>query len=166
MNRKILVGIIVLLVGVAVGWFVLQGGQQPQEQGTPTPPSQQMPVTPGVTEMVVVETSPGPAVEKGGVPTQIDKAMERVTVTYSDSGFLPKEITVKVGTNVSFLNQSSRGMWVASAVHPTHQLLPGFDQLASVSKGGTYDYTFAKVGTWKYHNHVNATDIGTVVVTQ
>ena len=161
MNRNILIGIIVLLVGVAVGWFVLQGGQQPQEQGTPTPPSQQMLVTPGVTEMVVVETSPGPAMEKGGVP-----AVATSTVAYTDSGFTPNTITVKQGTTVRFTNQSSRGMWVASAVHPTHQLLPGFDQLASVAKGGTYDYTFAKVGTWKYHNHVNATDTATVVVTQ
>ncbi len=161
MNRNILIGIIVLLVGVAVGWFVLQGGQQPQEQGTPTPPSQQMLATPGVTEMVVVETSPGPAMEKGGVP-----AVATSTVAYTDSGFTPNTITVKQGTTVRFTNQSSRGMWVASAVHPTHQLLPGFDQLASVAKGGTYDYTFAKVGTWKYHNHVNATDTATVVVTQ
>lgn len=161
MNRKLLIGIIVLLVGVAVGWFVLQGGQQPQEQGTPTPPSQQMPATPGVTEMVVVETSPGPAMEKGEVP-----AVAESTVQYTDSGFTPNTITVKQGTTVRFTNQSSSGMRVASAVHPTHQLLSGFDQLQSVSKGGTYDYTFAKVGTWKYHNHVNATDIGTVVVTQ
>jgi hypothetical protein len=57
-------------------------------------------------------------------------------------------------------------MWVASAVHPTHQLLPGFDQLASVAKGGTYEYSFAKVGTWKYHNHMKPTDFGGVVVTE
>lgn len=163
MNRNIIIGIIVLLVGVTVGWFVLQGGapgtQQPS--GETTPPAQQMPVTPGVTEMVVIETSPGPAMDKGGVP-----AVATTTVQYTDSGFGPNTITVKQGTTVRFTNQSSRGMWVASAVHPTHQLLPGFDQLQSVSKGGSYDYTFTKVGTWKYHNHVNATDTGTVVVTQ
>ncbi|MBI4062315.1 cupredoxin domain-containing protein [Candidatus Gottesmanbacteria bacterium] len=160
MNRSILVGIIVLLVGLGVGWFVLQGPkpeQSPEEQT----PSGQMPVTPGVTEMVVVETSPGPAMEKGGVA-----AVAESTAQYTDSGFMPNTITVKQGTTVRFTNQSSRGMWVASAVHPTHQLLPGFDQLKSVEKGGTYEYTFAKVGTWKYHNHVNATDTGTVVVTQ
>ena len=120
-----------------------------------------MPATPGVTEMVVVETSPGgEAIEKGGV-----SAVATSSVQYGDSGFTPNTVSVKAGTTVRFSNQSSRGMWVASAVHPTHQLLPGFDQLQSVGKGGTYEYTFAKVGTWKYHNHVNATDTGTVVVT-
>lgn len=162
MSRSMVIGIIVLLIGLAVGWFVLGGGtpgtKQPTSESTPL--SQQMPVTPGVTEMVV-ETSPGPAMEKGGVP-----AVATTTVQYTDSGFGPNTITVKQGTTVRFTNQSSRGMWVASAVHPTHQLLPGFDELESVGKGGTYDYTFAKVGTWKYHNHVNATDTGTVVVTQ
>lgn len=161
MNRKVLVGVIVLLAGLAVGWFVLQGapsGKPPAEEESPT---SQMPATPGVTEMVVTETSPGPGMEKGEVP-----AVATTTVQYTDSGFGPNTITVKQGTTVRFTNQSSRGMWVASAVHPTHQLLPGFDQLQSVSKGGTYEYTFAKVGTWKYHNHVNATDTGTVVVMQ
>lgn len=134
-------------------------GQQPApEEETP---SSQMPATPGVTEMVVVETSPGgEAIEKGGV-----SAVATSSVQYGDSGFTPNTVSVKAGTTVRFSNQSSRGMWVASAVHPTHQLLPGFDQLQSVGKGGTYEYTFAKVGTWKYHNHVNATDTGTVVVT-
>jgi hypothetical protein len=57
-------------------------------------------------------------------------------------------------------------MWVASAVHPTHLLLPGFDELKSTGKGGTYEYTFVKVGTWQYHNHVNPSDTGSVVVTE
>ena len=57
-------------------------------------------------------------------------------------------------------------MWVASAVHPTHQLLPGFDRAQKRVSGGTYDYAFVKVGTWKYHNHVNPSDTGAVVVTE
>jgi len=85
-------------------------------------------------------------------------------ITYSDSGFSPNTITVEQGTTVTFLNQSSGQMWVASSVHPTHQDYPGFDQLKGVGTGEKYTFIFDKVGTWKYHNHLSSSNIGTVVV--
>ncbi|MEK7129492.1 MAG: hypothetical protein AAB803_00590 [Patescibacteria group bacterium] len=159
--NKWLVGLIVLVAGGVVGWYVLQA-QKPKEEMTKFTSDQSA----APTQKEDAATGAGGVVEKDGVPAQVDKAMERTAVMYADSGFSPREITVKKGTNVSFLNQSSKGMWVASALHPTHQLLPGFDQLKSAPKGGTYEYTFDKVGTWKYHNHVAASDTGTVVVTE
>lgn len=152
MNNKIVVGLLVLLVGVGAGWYFLQGGKPVQE--TTTPPV----IKPTIGSELPATGSAGGS---GG-----DKGIERPTVAYTDTGFAPKTVTVKKGTNITFINSSSKSMWVASAVHPTHQLLPGFDQLKSVSVGGSYEYTFEKVGTWKYHNHVQASDTGTVVVTE
>lgn len=86
------------------------------------------------------------------------------TIIYTDSGFAPRTLTVKKGTTVTFKNQSSKSMWVASSVHPTHQDLPGFDQLQGVGEGGTYTYTFDKTGSWKFHNHLAPSDTGVVVV--
>lgn len=157
--NKVIVGIIVVIVGGLVGWYYF-GGQAKlpgmkigNTNVTPAPKN-------GVGEDVTIsEESTTVGTEKGGV-------MGEAVVTYTDSGFMPATITVKKGTVVTFRNESSGGMWTASAVHPTHQLLPGFDQKKSVSKGGTYEYTFAKVGTWKYHNHVNPTDTAAVVVTE
>ncbi len=163
MNSKIFVGLLVLAVGVGVGWYVLQGNGAIKQGGTETQEAgKNMPVpeSPGVIEKIVeTTTGSGESTDKGGVVT-------KASVTYTDSGFTPNTITVKKGTTVTFANQSIKGMWVASALHPTHQLLPGFDQLKSVQKGGTYDYAFVKVGTWKYHNHVNVGDLGSVVVTE
>lgn len=99
-----------------------------------------------------------------------------VTVTYSDAGFTPSTVTIKAGTSVTFVNTSSHAMWVASADHPTHTVYSGtsksdhcpngtatdFDQCAT---GTSYTFVFNKVGTWGYHNHVGASDKGTVIVT-
>lgn len=142
--NKWLIGLVVLGAGVVVGWYVLAGRNT---SGEATPPA------------AGTSSASAPGAKTGGV-------VERVVVTYSDSGFSPNSVTVKAGTTVTFTNGSSGNMWVASAVHPTHQLLPGFDQLKSVSKGGTYDYTFVKIGTWKYHNHMSPSDTGSVVVTE
>jgi plastocyanin len=156
--NKVLIGVVVILLGGLVGWYYF--GSTAKQPGMQIGPQ----VTPAIspvsgTEVTISEESTGAGTEKGAVPTE-------AIVAYTDSGYVPAQVTVKKGTTITFRNDSSSGMWVASDVHPTHQLLPGFDQKKSATKGGTYEYTFTKVGTWKYHNHVKATDTGVVVVTE
>ena len=150
--NKIVIGLIVVVLGVFAGWYFLGSTQSQSSQETDSA-VQEVPTTSGIDETEVF-----------GEDEQF--MGENVIVTYSDSGFTPNTVTVKAGTTVSFVNESTKQMWVASAMHPTHQLLPGFDELESVGEGGTYEYTFAKIGTWKYHNHVGPSDTGSVVVTE
>lgn len=104
-----------------------------------------------------------------------------VKVKYTDQGFVPKTVTVTVGTTVAWSSPSGRPMWVASDPHPSHTDLKGFDEKGVITKAktaspfvgtayahgtGVYEYTFMKVGSWKYHNHVNPQDRGTVIVTK
>lgn len=159
--NKLLLGLIVLVLGAMAGWYLLSGGKQLQ---LPKPPAvaklSPTPVTPNLLRATGAEdVVPTVGAEKGGVNA-------RSVVTYTDTGFSPATISVPVGTTVTFVNESSQGMWVASAVHPTHKVLPGFDQLKSVTKSGTYEYIFAREGTWNYHNHVVPAYSGTVVVTK
>lgn len=96
------------------------------------------------------------------------------TVSYTDDGFVPKEITINKGETVMFVNDSSHGMWVASAVHPTHSLYPeksagaclgsDFDECENDPPGTSWAFTFDQVGTWGYHNHSRASDTGKVIV--
>ena len=157
--NKVIIGLFVLVIGGVIGWYYYGGqvklpGMKIGDQNI-TPAAER-----GTGDDVTIsEESTGTGTEKGGV-------MGEAVVTYTDNGFMPATITVKKGTAVTFRNESTGGMWTASATHPTHQLLPGFDQKKSVVKGGTYEYTFAKVGTWKYHNHVAASDFGSVTVTE
>ena len=86
------------------------------------------------------------------------------TVNYSDSGFSPASLTVKVGDSVTWTNNSGKMMWVASNPHPTHSDYPGFDELTGVSSGASYSFTFTKTGNWSYHNHLKARDLGVITV--
>ncbi|XKT74800.1 MAG: hypothetical protein ACJKTH_01810 [Patescibacteria group bacterium UBA2163] len=86
------------------------------------------------------------------------------TVTYTDSGFSPQTVEVRRGDTVQFVNKSSRPMWVASNEHPAHTVLPTFDQFSVSAFGESYEYTFEQEGTWEYHDHVNASELGTVIV--
>lgn len=98
------------------------------------------------------------------------------TVRYTENGFEPKSITIKKGETVRFLNESDRDMWVGSAMHPTHSVYPekteddclgsSFDQCKAESKGSVFDFAFREVGTWGYHNHMQAGHFGSVTVTE
>lgn len=103
---------------------------------------------------------------------------QEVIVRYTSEGFTPQKIEVPVGTTVTFVNESSNKMWVATNVHPSHTVYPDsdinkcgteeastiFDQCESTENGGSYSFTFNKVGEWDYHNHSRSKDGGTVVV--
>jgi plastocyanin len=100
------------------------------------------------------------------------------TVTLTANGFTPNKVTIKKGGTVTWQNDSTGKMWVASASHPTHTVYSGttlqqhcgsgdadaFDECGNSAK--SYSFTFDKAGTWYYHNHSNAPQTGTVVVVE
>ena len=85
------------------------------------------------------------------------------TVTYSDSGFSPSEVKVKVGESVTFKNDSSESVQINSALHPQHTQFPELN-LGAIAPGESKTVTFAAAGTKKYHNHLKASENGTIVV--
>lgn len=107
--------------------------------------------------------------ERNVAPTTENEAAslletEEVLVRYTDNGFEPSSLQVSTGTVVAFLNVSSGPMWTASAVHPTHQILPEFDAREAIQPDGSYWYIFTRVGTWGFHDHMNPQHVGTIVV--
>lgn len=109
------------------------------------------------------------------VDVQIPKTHE---IVYTDSGYAPSNLTIKVGDTVSFKNNSSKGMWPASAMHPTHMVYGGtsleahcpdaqnddFDACQSISSGQSWSFTFTKSGAWGFHDHLIATRFGKITV--
>jgi plastocyanin len=171
---KIAIAIVIALVVLGGGWLLFANKTQAPVtnpvtgDGTSAPLETTNPNAEGDTAIA----PPGDVQASVGVTTN-----KTVTVTYTGTTFTPNSVTIKKGDAVKFVNGSSGAMWVASAVHPTHQAYSGttlaqhcptttnnaFDQCAA---GATYSFTFDKVGSWTYHNHANASAHGTVVVTE
>ncbi len=102
--------------------------------------------------------------QTGGGQQQSEQiAPEDAVISYSDSGFSPAEIRVKVGQKVVFKNGASANMQINSAVHPTHTLFPELN-IGVIAPGQIKSVTFTKAGTYKYHNHLNTSQSGTIVV--
>ena len=146
----------VVIVVLVIGGYLLSRSPAPSpaapvdQSATPTPPA-----------------TPSPAA-----------MAENAVVVYSDTGYAPSTVTVKSGSTVAFKNESSKSMWPASAMHPTHTAYSGtsldshcpdiagvaFDACKGFLPGESWSFTFDKAGTWRYHNHLNPQSTGTVVV--
>ncbi|OGH39191.1 MAG: hypothetical protein A3B44_02675 [Candidatus Levybacteria bacterium RIFCSPLOWO2_01_FULL_38_21] len=142
MNNKTLV--IVIAVLIIIGAVVVVAGKVGNK---PSQPSS------------VTNQQGAPAQSTTGATTKENVA----NVTLTSSGFDPKTVTIKTGTRVIWLNKSGRAATVNSAVHPTHQVYRPLN-LGEFPDGSSVQLVFDKPGTYKYHNHLNPAQTGTVVV--
>jgi plastocyanin len=97
-------------------------------------------------------------------PLTSPAAKGTVTISMTDTGFSPATVTVKLGTTVRFVNNGQAPHWPASDPHPIHNGLPGFDAKHGLQTGEEYSFTFTKVGTWGFHDHLNISSRGAVIV--
>lgn len=92
-----------------------------------------------------------------------DNATVAATITYTNNGFEPGNVTVKSGDTVEIKNDSSRPLQMDSDPHPEHTDDPELN-VGVVSPGKSQKFTLTTKGTWGYHNHLNSTDQGKVNV--
>lgn len=143
MNSKLL-----MIGGGLVGVVILVGVLVNQNQNKSSQPTQE---TPTVTTPPNQETASSPS------------SQETMVVTVTKDGFSPQNVTVKSGGKVTWTNNSGAVIQINSAVHPTHQLYPPLN-LGAVAPLGSVSLVFDNVGTYKYHNHLDPSRTGTVVV--
>ena len=114
------------------------------------------------------------AVKEDENGTSTEDEGQTKTVTYTDAGFSPETIEIESGETVRWVNNSTRNLWVASAVHPTHTLYPqkadgdclgsSFDACTGIAPNESFEFTFNESGSWNYHNHLSIGRRGTVEV--
>lgn len=156
MNKSfiLIIVIVIFFIGVVIFWGNKRNeAVSPQAQATPTP---------------------SPEAERQE-PTNTPKT---VIINMTDTGLNPSEITINAGDRIEFINQSLRPAWPASAVHPTHQAYPGsdikkcgtdesnsiFDACRGLQKGESFSFTFKEKGTWFFHDHLNSSLRGSIIV--
>lgn len=106
--------------------------------------------------------------------TPMPVATEEKIITYTDIGYSPSPLNIKVGDTVVFKNESSRSMWTASAMHPAHKDYPTtggclgstFDACQGIQPGDSWSFKFDIAGDWKYHDHLSPKNFGSITVQQ
>lgn len=140
MNSKILIGAVILIV--VIGAVVLMANK-------------------GGYQAPAVETQPPSNASSSN--EEKTTSVEQATVTLAQSGFEPETITVKSGTKVIWTNSSGKLATVDSAGHPSHLAYPPLN-LGEFGNGSQVSLVFDKTGTYTYHNHLNPSQTGQVIV--
>jgi plastocyanin len=172
MNKTLLGAIIAVVVVVGAVLYMNNNNSNddqannttpPPPAATPTPPPPAVtPPPPGVTPPPPGVTPPPPA----QTPPPAPVGPKTHTISMTDSAYSPVSLTVKKGDIVRFVNNGTKANWPASAPHPTHTDYAAFDPKQGIEAGKSWSFKFDRVGTWKYHDHLNPTHFGTVVVTE
>ncbi len=84
------------------------------------------------------------------------------TITYTDEGFNPSKLTVKVGTTITVKNNSSKPLQFSSDPHPEHTDEDELN-LGTTSPGGSETFVVSMSGTYGFHDHLNDEHTGTLV---
>lgn len=172
MNSKYILGFLLILSVVVAGCT----------QGTTTDQGDAMEETHDDGDEALPQTVPGQGDDLGDSPGEVepedDLAVEEFTIERTDSGYGPNPLTVKVGSTVTWVNNSSGVHRPASAQHPTHTAYPGsgitkcggsaaiLDACKDLASGETFSFTFNEVGEWFYHDHRNPSTFGKVIVVE
>lgn len=144
MNNRVIIGIIILVLLLGIGFIVSSN-----RRTSTNPP---VTIAPQVTESSTPQASASSEITQ-----------EQNTITLTSSGFSPGTLTIKAKTTVTWVNKSGTEAIVNSSPHPSHTDYSPLN-LGAFPDGGTLSLTFDKQGTHKYHNHLNPSQTGTIVV--
>jgi plastocyanin len=95
--------------------------------------------------------------------TLVDTNVSTTDIAYGAGGFAPQNIVIDTGQTVTWSNNSGIDADVSSSPHPTHTDYPPLN-LGTLSSGSTLSLTFTSKGIYKYHNHLNPSQFGTITV--
>ncbi len=109
---------------------------------------------------------------------EVSSTQNEHVVEITTQGFVPKILEIKKGDKVTFVNALVTKARPASDFHPTHTNYPGssitkcgtskesetFDSCRDLGKEETYSFTFNEIGSWTYHNHLQPSKDGRIIV--
>jgi hypothetical protein len=88
----------------------------------------------------------------------------RYIIARENDGFYPRVMTIKIGEVVEFVSHIDQPMWPASDLHPTHDVYPDFDPKKPLFAGESFSFKFEKAGRWSFHDHLDSTKTGMIIV--
>lgn len=95
-------------------------------------------------------------------PTAVVTEMKN-KVTLTAAGFSPILLKIKAGETVVWENTGGGLATINSDAHPAHTKYPPLN-LGQFSIGQTLSLLFDQPGTYGYHNHLNPSQSGTIIV--
>lgn len=144
MSSRNLAVIIIVLVILGGGWVLLSSRQT-------------QPVPPSISNTAVQPTE---SISPSTTSANVSETMISVT----SSGFTPKDVTIHIGEAVTWVNNDTADHQINSTPHPIHTDYPPLNTVGLLKSGEKKSLSFPTAGTFKYHDHLNPTTLGSITV--
>lgn len=177
MNTKYLYGAIAVIIVLVVAFFLFNQNQEKNQTESATNTSKptnsvennsngsnpNIPANTSTGSSKTQEFEGGPiTADEPTIPDGNDIAV--FEIGYNGTDFSSSPLTIKNGDVVIFKNNSDKSFWPASAFHPTHTNYPDFDTKKPIAPGQTWQFKFTKTGQWAFHDHLNPSATGKIIV--
>ncbi len=86
-----------------------------------------------------------------------------LTITYNGTSFSESTNSIKAGQTVKVVNNSSVELDFDSDPHPVHTDNTELN-VGGIAPGESQTFVVDKKGTWGYHNHLNSSQHGEIIV--
>ncbi|MDE2025671.1 MAG: hypothetical protein KGJ07_04210 [Patescibacteria group bacterium] len=150
-NRSGVAGLIIIILLLVTAAYLLGTSRSSVTQ------------TPTVKPTMPTTVFPTPSVSATTTATLSITPTAPSEVSLTATGFVPTTLIITKGTTVTWINKSGADATVNSNPHPTHTDYPPLN-LGTFPNGGTLSLSFPTTGTYGYHNHLNPSQRGTIIV--
>ncbi len=151
MSKKVIIGIgvVAILAAILVAVFALN-----QDANAPA------------SEVTDTQTNEGTEPEEASAGSSEEEAgAQNATITFTNNGFSPNNLTVKKGAIITIKNDSSTQVQFSSDDHPTHRLNTEMN-VRVLAPGESATFTAETVGTHGFHDHIDDRHVGMLTVTE
>ena len=132
----------------------------------------------GLVGLVIYFTTSSPSIAcspedatrlSSAIPTSTSSAeiAEQALITYKEGKFSPECVVVSSGTNITWVNQSDENIQIGADPHPIHtgnKEVSGGGFILELSPGESSSVTMSKIGKTGYHDHLNSSATGVIIV--
>ena len=90
-----------------------------------------------------------------------------VTITSTSSGFSPADAKIKSGGTITWINDGNSEIQIGANPHPVHtgnRELSGGGFVLTLKSGEQATVKMEKIGSFGYHDHLNASQGGIITV--
>lgn len=98
-----------------------------------------------------------------GQSTPSTEGALQITVTATENGFLPQNLTIKTNDTIIWQNSRNINIMVDSSPHPEHTDYPPLN-LGLIKPSESKSLSFPTTGTYRYHDHLSPTFFGSITV--
>lgn len=158
MKRTAIIIVLIAVIGLGTVYLLIQKNKSDSTTANPSITTQSQKESSPDSD----KTSDAPN-NPSGPRTAPASAVVAATINYDGSKFSPSTTTIKAGDTLEITNSSSSAVQFDSDPHPVHTDNQELN-VGEIEPGKSVKIIVNNKGTWGFHNHLDSSQTGTIII--